>query len=82
MMLVAGVHGLLQAFATRQDKPMNAATGNGQYTGSSRVRLRSRTTVRRAKRGKADSVNSPRALPFSGLARFTGISRAAPLVSW
>jgi len=36
---------------------MNAATGNGQYTGSSRVRSRSRTTVRRAKRGKADSVN-------------------------
>jgi hypothetical protein len=57
MMLVEGVHGLLQALATRQDKPMNAATGNGQYTGSSRVRSRSRTTVRRAKRGKADSVN-------------------------
>jgi hypothetical protein len=36
---------------------MNAATGSRKYIDSSGVRLRSRITVRRAQRGKADSAN-------------------------
>ena len=36
----------------------------------------------RAKRGKADSANEPRALPFTGLALFDGFSSAAPLASY
>src|SRR5262245_58173426 len=44
--------GILQALATRQDKPMTAATGSWQYPASSSVRSRSRTTVRRASAAK------------------------------
>jgi hypothetical protein len=81
MMLVEGVHGCPPGVATRQDKPMNAATGSWQYSGSSSVRSRSRITVAPREARQSRQRELAKGKPFTGVTHFTRISRAAPLAS-